>query len=502
MADGFDLSAMLGNVSKLNIMPGQEQIEYIPFEKILPDTNNGYSMDGVEDLARNIELVGLQQPLRLYPAENDCYMINSGHRRRAAVELLIKDGSTMFDNGVPSIIDRAEDSPAVREFKLIAANMDNRKLTDADLSQQWERLQDVLRRLEDEGFKITGRARDWVAELSGVSRSKIARLQAIRNNLAPSILSEFDAAKVNTAVAYELQKLPQDFQLRLFKVVPVLNMHDVERAREWYEQGQRWEPDLKCPDGKPCKRGDTFLRHDIDHPSWPCFGKRCCMKCSRGLDEYSPCDRKCSKCEAARKEKRDKRKEAEEQRAAREQEKLKKQIAVSAKRIVKAADAAKLPDNLSIRTSRYYNNSYPLGQIRKMAQGVFPPGFHAYSDPFTPQAMAENIQKLCVELQCSADYLLGRTDELSPAPIAPEETPKVEAIPEPPPATVLAPWSNLDSSPLPDDGDVVIALYRPMKDAKLEAKIAEYQEGIFRSRDYHVLVPHVLWWAPYHDPEE
>ena len=84
MAEGFDLSKIVPGVSKLNILPGQEQIEYIPFEKILPDPNNGYSMDDVEDLARNIELVGLQQPLRVYPAENECFMISSGHRRRAA----------------------------------------------------------------------------------------------------------------------------------------------------------------------------------------------------------------------------------------------------------------------------------------------------------------------------------------------------------------------------------------------------------------------------------
>lgn len=498
MAEGFDLSKIVPGVSKLNILPGQEQIEYIPFEKILPDPNNGYSMDDVEDLARNIELVGLQQPLRVYPAENECFMISSGHRRRAAVQLLIQDGSEMFASGVPCIVDRTEDSPALREFKLLAANMDNRKLTDADLSQQLDRLQDVLRRLEDEGFKITGRARDWVSELSGVSRSKIARLQAIRNNLAPSLLERFDKGKMNTAVAYELQKLPQDFQTRLVKAVPGLIQYDVEWAKKKYDAGKRWEPSLTCPDGKSCKRGDTFLRHDIDHHGQACYGEICCLKCSRGLDEYWPCDRKCSKCEAVRKQKRDRKKEREEKQRQKELDKLKKEVQQSAKRLVIAADAAGLTDHVRIEPSRY-GSSHSIGAIRKFAAGQFPDDFNWRSDPFDPESISGNIPKLCEKLHCSADYLLGRTDELNPAPIAPKETPEAEPAAE---KADSIPWRFAPFDPPKKEGTKAICLYRGHPKAYWAVLICIYKKGEFRSEEYGIKVDGVEWWVPYVEPEE
>ena len=499
MAEGFDLSKIVPGVSKLNILPGQEQIEYIPFEKLLPDPNNGYSMDDVEDLARNIELVGLQQPLRVYPAAKEgCFMINSGHRRRAAVGILIKDGSEMFASGVPCIVDRTEDSPALREFKLLAANMDNRKLTDADLSQQLERLQDVLRRLEDEGFKITGRARDWVSELSGVSRSKIARLQAIRNNLEPSLLSAFDKGVINTAVAYELQKLPHDFQERLFRVCKSLNMYDVERAREWYEKGRRWEPQQTCPDGKPCRRGDTFLRHDIEHPHSSCFGKKCCLECSEGRREYYPCDRRCSKCEAQREDERDKKKELEAQHREREWNKLKAQTSVSAVRIVKAADAADLSDDVRVKTGRW-GNSYSIGQIREMAKGAFPPDFSAYQNPFSPDSLTEQLPDLCNKLLCSADYLLGRTDELNPPLIAPPEPSKAEPTAE---KTDSIPWRFAPHDPPKKEGTKAICLYRGHPKACWSIIFCIYKKGQFRSEEYGIKVDGVEWWVPYVEPEE
>ena len=58
----FDITSVLKGVSGPDT--GKEQIEYIPVDQIDPDPNNFYSLDGLDDLAGNIELIGLQQPLR------------------------------------------------------------------------------------------------------------------------------------------------------------------------------------------------------------------------------------------------------------------------------------------------------------------------------------------------------------------------------------------------------------------------------------------------------
>lgn len=484
----FNLAEMLRDVNAQNLgQEGREQVVYVPFEKIRPDPDNGYSMDGILELARNIELVGLRDPLWLYPTEEGEYTVNSGHRRLAAISLLIEDGSDMFDSGVPSFIDHSDDSKTVREFKLIMSNMDNRKMTDADLSRQIERLQDVCRRLEAEGYKITGRARDWVAELAGVSKTKVGVLQAIRKNLDPQLLEKYDKGKINTSVANELQKLPRDFQLRIVKATEKgygLTYYSVQRAREWYEQGKRWNPCLTCPDGKSCKRGDTFLRHDLEDTSSACFGEMCCLECKKGTRTDWPCDRRCSKAEAVRKDDRDKTKAAEEARHNKAVDKAKKATMNSAARIAKALDAAGVLEDEKINISPYYyGGSWTAGEIRKMSNGIFSESFNFTDDPLRADRLKDKIFELCETLKCSADYLLGRSDELNPS------------------GSAAPVWWDLDTDPLPNEGDEAIVVYRMMRSAPTSAKIAVYRDGCFCDREYGMSIAGILRWQPYHDTD-
>lgn len=65
----FSLANVLGGVSKLDtgVSDGREQIKYIAIDHMHGDPKNFYAITGVEKLAANIELVGLQQPLRVRP---------------------------------------------------------------------------------------------------------------------------------------------------------------------------------------------------------------------------------------------------------------------------------------------------------------------------------------------------------------------------------------------------------------------------------------------------
>ena len=82
----FDITAAFqaavgtaGNVSKLDT--SREAIEYISLDKLEADPGNFYRLTGLEDLAANIELCGLQQPVRVRPTEGGRYMIVSGDGR-------------------------------------------------------------------------------------------------------------------------------------------------------------------------------------------------------------------------------------------------------------------------------------------------------------------------------------------------------------------------------------------------------------------------------------
>lgn len=308
---GFDLSALIGSVPDLGTE--RQQIVYLPIEKILPNGDNFYSLDGLDELAGSIETIGLQQPLVVRPIEGGKYELISGHRRRAAILMIRDGGSRQFAEGVPCIIDRGEDSPAVRKFKLLMANNDTRRMTSADQNKQAEELENVLRELEDEGYHFSGRLRDWVAKLSGMSRSKLGRLKVIREKLAPEIKKKcYDCGKLNESCAYELAQMPAEEQRELIALVKkagrsIVRLYASDISD--YMKEKKKFTEQKCPitKGETCSNVDGLLGklYDGSCSYKPCrYGSGCCAKC----DQYLNCKHRCPKLEEKAKAERAKNK--------------------------------------------------------------------------------------------------------------------------------------------------------------------------------------------------
>ena len=121
----------------------------------------------------------------------------------------------MFDQGVPCIIDNDACSDSMRELRLIFANSSTRVMTPADLSRQAERVEELLYQLKEEGVKFPGRMRDHVAKACAVNATKLANLHAIRSNLIPELLEEFDANRLNESVAYRISQEREQIQRQL-----------------------------------------------------------------------------------------------------------------------------------------------------------------------------------------------------------------------------------------------------------------------------------------------
>lgn len=206
----FDITSVLKNVP--NPDTEAEQIEYIDLDLIDPDPDNFYSLEGLDDLAANIELIGLQQPLRVRTGEAGHVIVVSGHRRRAAC-MMLRDGGNEKFRRVACIREHGEVSEAMRELRLIYANASTRVMGAAELSKQAERVEMLLYKLKEEGTEFPGRMRDHVAQACQVSKSKLSRLHAIRTNMDPELLSScFDGGLMAESVAYELSKHEIDTQ--------------------------------------------------------------------------------------------------------------------------------------------------------------------------------------------------------------------------------------------------------------------------------------------------
>lgn len=503
MADkkGFDLADMLKGVSKLDTAPdtGREQIEYIDIDRIENDPGNLYKLTQLDELAANIEVVGLQQPLRVRASEKDPQrvVIVSGHRRRAALAKLVKEGREDL-RMVPCIRERVTGSAALRELRLIYANRDTRVISSGELAKQAERVEMLLYQLKEEGFEFPGRMRDHVAQACKISAPKLARLKVIREKLVPEYMELFEKDKLPEQTAYALARLPADFQKRMFSALSTVPRGNVvEKVLKKYEEGWRWEPQLSCPDGKACKRGDVFLRRDCETLDWMsfCGGNTCCLQCKEAKQTCSSCERMCSKAKAQRKEIKDKQAEERHRRQQKEGRKYQKETQAYAKRLLRAIDAAGVPEDTKIYW-RYYEN-ITVSTVRQWASGEFDDPANWIAARLRPgRCDSNNLAEISKLLNCSTDFLMGLTEDIRPAPV--QEEP--EGSEEDSEKWVRLSYIDGSRKPTRTRQDAV-ALFRLEKNEKPIRMIATWSNGAWHNSPGGALIDfECVGWFPI--PEE
>lgn len=292
----FDLASVLRDVSKSDT--GRDQITYLPLADLEADPDNFYDVSNVDNLADAIATVGLQQPLRVrrHPDNNGKYMIVSGHRRRAAITKLVEEGRKDLDP-VPCIIEQAGGSAALDELRLIYGNSATRDLTAPEISRQAVRVQELLYKLKEEGYEFPGRMRDHVAEACNISRSKLARLKVIREQLLPALLPLWEQGKLNEDVAYKLAQCPQDLQQTLAEV----RSGNEFSVYGWWTENLRKAvaalDEIKtCPatdGGTVCTNRERMVRRMCKaQPYTDLCSAKCCLKCS----SMDTCKAACAHC--------------------------------------------------------------------------------------------------------------------------------------------------------------------------------------------------------------
>ena len=419
----FDLGEMLKSVSDSDTMP--DQIRMIPLELIGDDPRNAiYSVEGIEGLADNIATVGLQDPVILRP-DPDCaghYILVSGHRRRAAFELLRQDDKKRWKE-IPAIVRADGASAELQELRLIYANSDNRKLSSAELGRQASRVTELLYALKEQGMEFPGRMRDHVAQACNISRTKLAELKVIEDNLDPAYRELYRQDKIPHSTAYAIAKLPGGWQKILsvkairsgvFVAYGNLISHRIEEMR----RAENMCKPLMCPSGGLCSHTSSRLVMAAEQDLWSgilCRG--CCLMCN----SLGSCKGHCYHADAAYKRSR---REAQEIKEAAAVEKAQRDaphianIVACCKRVVDRAEALGInPGEIgnipgaTCNSTLLYAEDYAIGRKEPTATDWMPIGRCLY------ESEAALLVRQADVLDCSIDYLLGRTDD--PARCAP-----------------------------------------------------------------------------------
>lgn len=418
MAKKFDMGDFAKTLAQpvSNSDTGREQIEYIDVDLLDKDQNNFYQLSDLDALADNIATVGLQQPIRVRDGENGHVVIVSGHRRTAAIRKLVEEGRTDLRE-VPCIRERGEASPALQELRLIYANSATRDLSSAEISRQAEKVRELLYQLKEEGYEFPGRMRDHVAEACKISRSKLARLEKIQKGLASCYRDAWESGTLPEDTADALSSLPEHVQERIKRVCPK-TAPSAGRIRDTVKRGDYVVASFKCPGGLACTHMDKFFRHDLKANSWEaCGGEKCCLKCRSG-GAHDPagycgaaCAEMCSKAREKYEKAKDKKKASDAAAEVKARSEATVRVQAQARRIVRAADAAGLGDDVKLHYD--YGGSLTVGLLRSLSDGTaLDSAVKCYGGGVLPWR-AEDAAKNAKTLHCSVDYLLGLTDEIN-----------------------------------------------------------------------------------------
>lgn len=208
-----------------------DNIKMIDINEIAPSRNNFYEISDVELLADDIEREGLKHNLVVVKdSDTGFYEVKSGHRRLAAIKLLINE-KRRTSTKIPCYVD-GEKSAAESQFDLIMLNATQRKYSDADLMHEYENLTQTLKALNDVGKGIGGRMRENIARILNVSNGQVGKLDNIRNNAVSEVREAIKSGEMSISTANEIAKLAPEKQKEVVEKKPDITSAEVKQMQE------------------------------------------------------------------------------------------------------------------------------------------------------------------------------------------------------------------------------------------------------------------------------
>ena len=235
----FSIADMLNAQTKAEatkIPSAHFRTEDISIKRMYRNKENRYNLENIESLKSNIKTVGLRQNLEVIyaPCEQGDYRILSGERRWLALNMLVDEGCKEYEI-VTCKVSCPQDEDMER-LELMATNS-YREKNNEDLLMEVKEATATFRNLKERGQNVpgydlqSGRIRDIVASFLGLSKTKVAQIECINNNLFERLKSLLKQDKIPFSVAYEAAGLNSKLQVKV--------------VRKYYENGKVTLKDIK-----------------------------------------------------------------------------------------------------------------------------------------------------------------------------------------------------------------------------------------------------------------
>lgn len=220
MATGFSVMDALNKNSKAGVDESPRarfRTKDISIFKMYRNKLNFYDLADIEELAGDILMYGLKQNLEVVfePNEQGEYRIVAGERRWLALKHLVEQGYKDFEIATCKLTTPQDEDE--EQVEIIIANAYRTKSL-KDVIEEEQRLKACLERMKMDGKKIkgydlqSGRLRDVIASMLKMSKTKIAQIESVNNNLIPEFREELNNERLTFSAAYELSGMSPEMQ--------------------------------------------------------------------------------------------------------------------------------------------------------------------------------------------------------------------------------------------------------------------------------------------------
>lgn len=265
MATGYSVMDALNKNSKAGIDESPRarfRTKDISIFKMYRNKLNFYDLADIEELAGDILMYGLKQNLEVVyePDEQGEYRIVAGERRWLALKHLVGQGYKDFEVATCKLTTPQDEDE--EQVEIIIANAYRTKSV-KDIIEEEQRLKACLERMKADGKKIkgydlkTGRLRDVISSMLKMSKTKIAQVESINNNLIPEFREELNKERLTFSAAYELSGMSAEKQQEALEKYKETGELSYTQIKDMKSEGQQ---------GKYVSYEEAAVNYGMNHP--------------------------------------------------------------------------------------------------------------------------------------------------------------------------------------------------------------------------------------------
>ena len=232
-------------------------IKMIDINEMHSSEDNYFEMNRIDELAETIlGQGGVKENLIVSPLPTGGYEIISGHRRTAAVRLLLDNGEKV-SRFLPCLVQKYA-SPDDKRLNLIFMNVTARRLSDSELWTSYEKVDAILKKKKEAGEKF-GRIRDTLAGYLGVSSSQIGKLQNIEKYATDKVKEAVSNGSISISTANQIARLDEKEQEAIVDTQDISKIKTKD-VKDQIDNSKKVDTSVKIPTISNSEKVDTSVK--------------------------------------------------------------------------------------------------------------------------------------------------------------------------------------------------------------------------------------------------